>query len=60
MKLMISIGIIIGATIGGGIGNWFDHKGFWSVNFGGWSILMSTIGSFAGIWAGFKAGKNLF
>jgi uncharacterized membrane protein len=30
-----------------------DH-GNW---FGGWSILLGTIGAFVGVWAGFKAGQ---
>ena len=58
MKFMISLGIIIGATLGGGIGNLLDHTSFFSLtNFGGWSILMSTVGSLVGIWAGYKAGQ---
>jgi hypothetical protein len=58
MKFMISLGIIVGATIGGGVGNLFDHQSFFSLtNFGGWSILFSTLGSFVGIWAGYKAYK---
>lgn len=60
MKLMIFIGITIGGTIGGGLGNMLDHQSFFSLtNFGGWTILLSTIGSFVGIWGGYKAGQYL-
>lgn len=51
--------IIIGITVIGSLGSWIgaalDH-GNW---FGPWSILLGTIGSFVGIWAGYKAGQNL-
>ena len=58
MKLMIFLGVTVGATIGGGIGNLFDHQSFFSLtNLGGWTILLSTVGSFVGIWAGYKAGQ---
>ena len=61
MKFMISLGIIIGGCFGGGIGNLFDHVSFFNLtNFGGWSIIWSTIGSFVGLWGGYKAGKNWF
>jgi hypothetical protein len=61
MKFMITLGIIIGGAIGSGIGNLFDHQSFFSLtNFGGWSILMSGIGSFVGIWLGYKAGRYYF
>lgn len=54
MKLMIFIGLIVGGTIGGWLGaDLFDH-GNW---LGGWSILLSAVGSLAGIWAGFKAAQ---
>lgn len=52
---MIFIGIGLFGLIGGWIGaamsggNWFS----------GWSLLLSVVGSFAGIWAGFKAGRAL-
>jgi len=53
MKLMIFLGVTICGAIGGGIGNLFDHQSFFSLtNFGGWTILMSTIGSFVGVWVG--------
>jgi hypothetical protein len=50
MKLSISFGIIIVSTIGGWIGALMDH-GNW---FGGWSLVFSCVGSFVGIWAGYK------
>ena len=59
MKLMILIGITVFGTIGGGLGNLLDHQSFFGFGLGGWSILLSTIGSFVGIWAGYKAGQNL-
>lgn len=55
MKLMIIVGITIFGTVGGWLGAAMDH-GNW---LGGWSILLSGIGSFFGIWVGFKAGQNL-
>lgn len=55
MKLMIFIGV----TIGGGIGSWLgalmSHNNYFSAA----SILLGAVGSFAGIWAGYKAGQNL-
>ncbi|HEY5442390.1 MAG TPA: hypothetical protein VIJ68_02545 [Candidatus Saccharimonadales bacterium] len=60
MKLMIFLGITIGATIGGGIGNIFDGQSPFNLfAFGGWSLVMSTIGSFVGIWAGYKAAQYI-
>lgn len=56
MKLMIWIGITAGGTVGGFLGALLDH-GNW---LGGWSILFTAIGSFAGLWAGYKIGKAYF
>jgi hypothetical protein len=53
MKLLILVGITIGGIIGGVIGGKLDHTGF-----GVWSILLSSLGSFAGLWAGYKLGKD--
>lgn len=50
MKISISLGVIIVGTIGGWLGALMDH-GNW---FGGWSLLLSCIGSLAGIWVGYK------
>ncbi|HWB38613.1 MAG TPA: hypothetical protein VG604_00010 [Candidatus Saccharimonadales bacterium] len=55
MKLMIFLGVTIVGMIGGWLGALMDN-GNW---FGGWSILLGAIGSFAGIWVGYKAAKNL-
>lgn len=52
---MIFIGITIFGTLGGWVGAAMDH-GNW---FGVASIFLSTIGSLAGIWAGYKAGQYL-
>ncbi|HEX7632756.1 MAG TPA: hypothetical protein VF401_00355 [Candidatus Saccharimonadales bacterium] len=53
MKLMIFIGITIFGTLGGWLGALMDH-GNW---LGGWSILLGAVGSFFGIWVGYKAGQ---
>ncbi|MBU6231156.1 MAG: hypothetical protein KGI45_04005 [Patescibacteria group bacterium] len=48
--------IWIGATIGGGLGGYIPM--LWGGNiFGVSSIILSTIGGLAGIWAGFKLGQ---
>ncbi len=47
MKGLIFIGITVGGLIGGLLGSALDHGN----GFGVWSILLSTIGSLAGIWA---------
>lgn len=54
MKLMIWIGIAVGGTFGSFLGALFD-QGNW---LGGWSILMSGIGCFVGLWVGYKIGKT--
>jgi hypothetical protein len=55
MKLMIFLGIAVVGTLGSWLGSLLDH-GNW---FGLWSILLGTIGSFAGIWAGYKAAQYI-
>jgi hypothetical protein len=55
MKLMITIGIFVFSSLGGWLGTALDHGNF----LGGWSLLLGTIGSFVGIWAGYKVGKHL-
>lgn len=50
---MIFIGITIFGTLGGWLGALMDH-GNW---LGGWSILLGAVGSFFGIWVGYKAGQ---
>jgi hypothetical protein len=53
MKLMISLGMLIFGSLGGWLGTLMDHGN----GFGGWAILLGTVGSFIGIWVGFKVGK---
>lgn len=53
MRRMIFLGIFIVGTIGSWLGAVMDH-GNW---FGGWSILLGGVGSFAGIWVGYKVGR---
>ncbi len=53
MKLMIFLGITIGGSIGGWLGAAMSHGNWFSAA----SILLSTVGSFAGIWGGYKAGQ---
>lgn len=55
MKLMIFVGLTVGGAIGGWLGASLNH-GNW---FGGWSILLSTLGALAGIWASYRVGQNL-
>ncbi len=55
MKLMITLGIFIGGTIGGWIGALMSHNNWLS----GWSILLSGVGSLAGIWVGVKASQYI-
>jgi len=56
MKLLIWIGITVGGTIGGWAGAAMSQGNWISL----WSILLSGVGSLAGIWAGYKIGKNYF
>ncbi len=49
-KSLIWLGVIVGSTVGGLMGGALDHGNF----FGLWAFALSTIGAFAGIWAGFK------
>jgi len=55
MKSLIYIGIGIGGTVGGWLGALVSHGNFLS----GWSILGTAIGSFIGLWAGYKIGSNM-
>lgn len=52
-KTYIWIGIGIGGALGSWIGSMFDHGNFLGV----WGILLSTIGSIGGIFAGYKLGN---
>ena len=49
-KTYIWLGIGIGGFMGSMLGGMLDHGNF----FGMWGILLSTIGSIAGIFAGYK------
>jgi hypothetical protein len=55
VKGMISISIIVFSTVFGWIGALLSN-GNW---FGAASIILSTLGCFVGIWAGYKIGQYL-
>lgn len=54
-KTLIYIGIAVGGLIGGWLGSMLDHGN----PFGAWGIILGTVGSFAGIWAGYKLGQGI-
>lgn len=54
MKLLIYIGITIGGVIGSYLPVWLFHVDVLSL----WSILMGAVGSFVGLWLGYKAYQN--
>jgi hypothetical protein len=56
MKTAIWIGIFVGGTIGGWIGALMTHGNWFSLT----SILLSGVGSIAGIFVGFKIAKKYF
>lgn len=53
-KTLVWIGLAVGGAIGGFAGAALDHGNM----FGGWSILLTAVGSLIGIWAGYKLGNN--
>jgi uncharacterized membrane protein YeaQ/YmgE (transglycosylase-associated protein family) len=53
---MITVGILVFSTLLGWLGAEMD-KGNW---FGGWSIFLSIIGCFVGVWVGYKLYKLYF
>ena len=53
---MIWIGIGVGGAIGALLGTALDHGN----GLGAWSILLSGIGSFGGLWIGYRIGKAYF
>lgn len=54
MKIAIWIGITVGGTLGSWLGAAMTHGNWMSA----WSILLGAVGSIAGIWAGYKIGKE--
>lgn len=54
MKKLISLGVLIFGSLGGWIGTNLDHGNA----FGGWAILFTAVGSFFGIWVGYKIAQN--
>jgi hypothetical protein len=50
MKLIDSVAVVIFGTVGGWLGALMDH-GNW---LGGWSILLSGVGGFFGIWVAYR------
>ena len=57
MRLMIALGVTIFGGLGNIIGQLINHQNIWGIS--GWSILLGAIGSFFGIWAGYRAGQYL-
>lgn len=53
---MIWLGIFVGGTIGSWIGAALTHGNWFSMT----SILLSGVGSLAGVWVGYQVGKNYF
>jgi hypothetical protein len=54
MKFMIFLGVTVFGTIGSWLGAVMTHGNWLS----GWSILLGAVGSFFGIWAGYKTAKS--
>jgi len=50
---MIFVGVMVFGTLGGWLGAAMSNGNWLS----GWSIIISTVGSFFGIWAGYKAAQ---
>lgn len=46
MNKLIWVGVLVGGALGGWIGSLLDHGNM----LGGWSLLLGTVGSLAGIW----------
>mgnify|MGYP006866198587 CR=1 FL=1 len=51
-KKLITIGMIVGGIVGGYIPSLWDANMF-SMS----SVILSAVGGFAGIWAGYKLGE---
>lgn len=56
MKTAIILGATLGSLILGYLGQLLDN-GNW---LGGWSILLSSLGSIVGLWVGYKLYKYYF
>jgi len=54
MKTFIWVGIFLGGLLGGWIGSMLDHGNMLCA----WSLILSTVGSLVGIWAGIQAGNR--
>lgn len=53
-KPLITVGVIIGTTVGGLIPHLW-HASFLSL----WGIFFSTLGGIAGIWLGYKISQQM-
>ncbi len=54
MKTFVWIGLFVGSTLGGMAPQlWGDGP------FSGWSLLLSVVGGFVGIWGGYRLGRML-
>jgi hypothetical protein len=53
-KTYIWIGITIGGLLGGLLGTWLDHGN----GLGAWTLLLGTVGSIFGLWAGYRIGNG--
>jgi hypothetical protein len=54
MKSLIYLGIFVGGTIGSYIPTFFGQDMFSAA-----SLIGTVVGSFAGLWAGYKIGSNM-
>ena len=54
LKTFVWIGLFVGSTVGGMVPELWGGSAF-----GGWSLVLSMLGGFAGIWGGYKLGRML-
>jgi len=54
LKTFVWIGLFVGSTVGGMVPELWGESAF-----GGWSLVLSMLGGFAGIWGGYKLGRML-
>lgn len=52
-KTLVWIGVTVGGLLGSWLGSALDHGNI----FGAWTLLLGTVGSIVGIWAGYKLGN---